>query len=110
MDCGFRRSPRCRHPGERRDPAFDFRVAGFVHSAAIKAKSNSWIPAFAGMTNRSGWIPAFAGMTSKSTGVAGVAEGDGPGGSLASIYALKGRFQALLRPLVRRLHGAGVTA
>jgi CDP-diacylglycerol--glycerol-3-phosphate 3-phosphatidyltransferase len=29
---------------------------------------------------------------------------------LASIYALKGRFQALLRPLVRRLHGAGVTA
>lgn len=27
-----------------------------------------------------------------------------------SIYALKPRFQALLRPLVRALHGAGVTA
>lgn len=27
-----------------------------------------------------------------------------------SIYALKGRFQALLRPLVRALHGAGATA
>ncbi|MES2531141.1 MAG: CDP-alcohol phosphatidyltransferase family protein [Pseudomonadota bacterium] len=27
-----------------------------------------------------------------------------------SIYALKPRFQALLRPLVRGLHGAGVTA
>lgn len=27
-----------------------------------------------------------------------------------SIYALKPRFQALLRPLVRRLHGAGITA
>jgi CDP-diacylglycerol--glycerol-3-phosphate 3-phosphatidyltransferase len=32
------------------------------------------------------------------------------GEPVASIYALKGRFQALLRPLVRRLHGAGVTA
>lgn len=29
---------------------------------------------------------------------------------MASIYALKGRFQALLRPLVRRLQGWGVTA
>jgi CDP-diacylglycerol--glycerol-3-phosphate 3-phosphatidyltransferase len=29
---------------------------------------------------------------------------------LASIYGLKGRFQSLLRPLVRRLHAAGVTA
>lgn len=29
---------------------------------------------------------------------------------MASIYALKGRFQALLRPLVRRLHALGVTA
>lgn len=29
---------------------------------------------------------------------------------MASIYALKGRFQSLLRPLVRRLHAAGVTA
>ena len=29
---------------------------------------------------------------------------------LTSIYALKGRFQALLRPAVRRLHAAGVTA
>lgn len=27
-----------------------------------------------------------------------------------SIYALKSRFQALLRPVVRRLHGGGVTA
>lgn len=27
-----------------------------------------------------------------------------------SIYALKSRFQALLRPIVRRLHAAGVTA
>lgn len=27
-----------------------------------------------------------------------------------SIYALKGRFQALLRPAVRRLHGIGATA
>jgi CDP-diacylglycerol--glycerol-3-phosphate 3-phosphatidyltransferase len=29
---------------------------------------------------------------------------------LASIYALKGRFQSLLRPLAGRLHAAGVTA
>lgn len=29
---------------------------------------------------------------------------------MASIYALKGRFQDLLRPLVRRLHAADVTA
>ncbi|ALN63121.1 inner membrane protein ynbA [Lysobacter antibioticus] len=29
---------------------------------------------------------------------------------MASIYALKGRFQALLRPLVRRLHALGVSA
>lgn len=29
---------------------------------------------------------------------------------MASIYALKGRFQALLRPLVRGLHAIGVTA
>jgi CDP-diacylglycerol--glycerol-3-phosphate 3-phosphatidyltransferase len=29
---------------------------------------------------------------------------------LGSIYGLKGRFQSLLRPLVRRLHSAGVTA
>ncbi|MGH8080568.1 MAG: CDP-alcohol phosphatidyltransferase family protein [Lysobacter sp.] len=29
---------------------------------------------------------------------------------MASIYALKGRFQDLLRPLVRRLHAWGVTA
>ena len=29
---------------------------------------------------------------------------------MASIYALKGRFQALLRPLVRGLYAAGVTA
>ncbi|MGO1070134.1 CDP-alcohol phosphatidyltransferase family protein [Lysobacter sp. CA199] len=29
---------------------------------------------------------------------------------MASIYALKGRFQALLRPLVRRLHALGATA
>jgi CDP-diacylglycerol--glycerol-3-phosphate 3-phosphatidyltransferase len=29
---------------------------------------------------------------------------------VASIYALKSRFQALLRPLVRRLHAWGVTA
>ena len=29
---------------------------------------------------------------------------------MPSIYALKGRFQALLRPLVRRLHAAGATA
>ncbi|QNP41585.1 CDP-alcohol phosphatidyltransferase family protein [Lysobacter solisilvae (ex Woo and Kim 2020)] len=29
---------------------------------------------------------------------------------MASIYALKSRFQALLRPLVRRLHAWGVTA
>ncbi|WP_363798883.1 CDP-alcohol phosphatidyltransferase family protein [Lysobacter firmicutimachus] len=29
---------------------------------------------------------------------------------MASIYALKGRFQALLRPLVRRLHAFGATA
>lgn len=29
---------------------------------------------------------------------------------MASIYALKGRFQALLRPLVRGLHAGGVTA
>jgi CDP-diacylglycerol--glycerol-3-phosphate 3-phosphatidyltransferase len=29
---------------------------------------------------------------------------------LASIYELKGRFQSLLRPLVRRLHAAGLTA
>jgi CDP-diacylglycerol--glycerol-3-phosphate 3-phosphatidyltransferase len=29
---------------------------------------------------------------------------------LPSIYALKSRFQALLRPLVRRLHAAGATA
>lgn len=29
---------------------------------------------------------------------------------MASIYGLKGRFQDLLRPLVRRIHAAGVTA
>ena len=29
---------------------------------------------------------------------------------MVSIYALKGRFQALLRPGVRRLHAAGITA
>ncbi|WP_190285827.1 CDP-alcohol phosphatidyltransferase family protein [Montanilutibacter psychrotolerans] len=29
---------------------------------------------------------------------------------MASIYALKGRFQALLRPAVRRLHALGATA
>lgn len=29
---------------------------------------------------------------------------------MPSIYQLKPRFQALLRPLVRRLHGAGITA
>lgn len=29
---------------------------------------------------------------------------------MTSIYALKGRFQSLLRPTVRRLHGRGVTA
>lgn len=29
---------------------------------------------------------------------------------MPSIYALKGRFQALLRPAVARLHRAGVTA
>ena len=32
------------------------------------------------------------------------------GRRLVSIYSLKGRFQALLRPLVRRLHAAGITA
>jgi len=32
------------------------------------------------------------------------------GGSAVSIHLLKPRFQALLRPLVRRLHAAGVTA
>jgi hypothetical protein len=34
-----------RHPGERRDPAFDF---WFL---ATTATAKSWIPAFAGMTS-----------------------------------------------------------
>jgi CDP-diacylglycerol--glycerol-3-phosphate 3-phosphatidyltransferase len=37
-------------------------------------------------------------------------EGFGNAQGMASIYALKGRFQGLLRPLVRRLHALGVTA
>src|SRR5207342_1681740 len=34
-----------RHPGERRDPVFDFAVR-------IEGKGSSWIPAFAGMTSQ----------------------------------------------------------